>query len=719
MSSSTTSAPSEGVALIAAADPAFARSLGRAIETAGLTPLAAGTVSEARELAAREKPRIVLVDSELRPDCLALCRSLREDAALRRMPILLITAGATLPDGAHAAGITDFVSRPVDRELLVTRIEFQLARAALEVPAPAADLRLRRLESAQALAGIGYWEWDAATDEVRLGPGAAGVMLARDPLPTTLEALLDACVHPDDREEFIDGLRAALAGESASQGLLSRHPSPSVGPRFFKHFVSVSRVGDGGEPLATVTVRDVSDERRAEGNARRIAFYDGLTGLPNRRLFEKRLAAAMRRFESQPESVALLFLDLNGFKQVNDRLGHASGDVLLREVGQRLLATVRVTDEIGRVGAPQGSVSRFGGDEFAVLLTGLRNADDAADCAQRIHAELARPVELDGAEMRIGASIGIAMHPRDGRNTEALLHAADAAMYAAKADRSAPYCFFRADLDASASLSRTMLEQLAGAEQRGEISLAWQPKFDLASGVITGAEALARWQSPLLGSIGPQDFIPVAEESGLIVELGRWVLDQACQEAARWTTLALTPPSIAVNVSRVQLLHAEFQRAVYDALVRSGLEPKRLELEITESLLIEGENAIAPLRDLGNIGLSLALDDFGSGYSTLAALVRFPVQTLKLDRSLVRDIDTNPDAARVVRAVIRMAHELGRKVVAEGVDSLGQLRLLREAECDEAQGFLLAKPMSAAEFRGLIESWKPREALVRWSERSE
>jgi diguanylate cyclase (GGDEF)-like protein len=713
MTEGTTSAPAGGVALIAAAEMAFARALARTLEAGGMATLAVASAEEALELAAREKPRIVLIDADLPPDALALCRELRGEEATRRTPLFLITTSARLPEGAHAAGVTDFVSRPIDRELLLTRVRFQLAHAASGSLSPADAPRLQRLESAQALAGIGYWEWDAESDEVRLGPGAAGVLLVRDPLPTTLEELLAACVHPDDRSPFIEGLRAALAGDSASLGLLTRHPSSSVGPRFFKHFVSVSR-GDDDSRIATVTVRDVSDERRAEENARRIAFYDGLTGLPNRRLFEKRLAAAVRRFGSQPESVALLFLDLNGFKQVNDRLGHSSGDALLREVGQRLLATIRPSDEVGRVGTFQGSVSRFGGDEFAVLLTGLRNAEHAAECAQRIHSQLARPIDLDGAEMHIGASIGIAVHPRDGRNTEALLHAADAAMYAAKADRSVPYCFFRADLDAAATLARTMLEQLAGAEQRGELALVYQPKFDLASGAITGAEALARWQSPLLGSVGPQDFIPVAEDSGLIVGLGRWVLEQACQQAASWTTLALTPPTVAVNVSRVQLLRGDFQRAVFDALVSSALEPKRLELEITESLMIEGENAIAPLRDLSNIGLTLALDDFGSGYSTLAALVRFPVQTLKLDRSLVRDIDTNPDAARVVRAVIRMAHELGRKVVAEGVDSSAQLRLLREAGCDEAQGFLLAKPMPPGDFRLLLERWKPRDALQRW-----
>ncbi len=703
-----------GTGLLVVPDLPLARALGRVLEGVGLAALTAESESEALVLAAREKPRVVLIDLELRGDALALCRSLRADEETRRTPILVISSSARLPEDARLAGVTDFVTKPVDREVLATRIAFHLGPAAAAESALELDSRLRRLESAQALAGIGYWEWDVETDEVRLGPGAAGVLRLRDPLPTQLSELLAACVHPDDHERFADGLRAAVAGERAHEGLLSRHPLLTVEPRFFKHFVSVSRGASGAAPVVTVTVRDVTDERRAEENARRIAFYDGLTGLPNRRLFEKRLSSAIRRFQGQPDAVALLFLDLNGFKQVNDRMGHASGDELLREVGQRLLESVRPSDEVGRVGALQGSVSRFGGDEFAVLLTGLRQAEDAAECARRIHASLQKPFELDGAEVRIGASIGIAIHPRDGASTEALLHAADAAMYAAKSDRSAPHCFYRADLDAAIARHRALLEHLPGAQERGEISLAWQPKVDLSSGRISGAEALARWQSPALGAVPPKEFIAVAEESGLIIPLGRWVLDAACMEAARWSTLALKPPAISVNVSRVQLVHGDLERAVYDALMRSGLEPPRLELEITESLMIEGENAVAPLRDLGAIGLTLALDDFGSGYSTLASLIRFPVSTVKLDRSLVREIDTNPDAARLLRAVIRMAHDLGRKVVAEGVDSAAQLQLLRDSECDEVQGFLIANPMSPEEFRALLERWRPAEVLRSW-----
>jgi diguanylate cyclase (GGDEF)-like protein len=696
------------VALVVVPEPGLARSLGRVLEHLGLETLVTSP-SDTLAAALREKPRLALIDLDSAADGLALCRQLRAEPATAAIPILALTASAGLRPGARAAGITDFVTKPIDRDVLASRIAFHL-----EAPAAHPDAgRLQRLETAQALAGIGYWEWDAETNEVRLGPGTAAVMRLRDPLPTQLSDLIDACVHPEDRHRFEDGLEDAVSGQRVPEGLLSRHSDPEDG-RFFKHFLAVSRAAAGAPPLVTVTVLDVTQERRAEESARRIAFYDSLTGLPNRRLFERRLASALRRSRDSSQLVGLLFLDLDGFKQVNDRLGHAAGDDLLRIVGQRILDSVRGVDEVGHLGRLQGSASRFGGDEFAVLLTGLTEPADAAECALRIHTKLSEPIELGGSEARVGVSVGIALSPGDGETASALLSAADAAMYAAKADRSTIYCFYRADLHASATRTRLIADQLAGAGARGELSIAWQPKFDLASGHIAGAEALIRWTNPLLGNVSPAEFVPVAEQTGLILPIGRWVLEAACQEAASWMQEVIDPPRLAVNVSRVQLVAGDLERVVYDALLRSSLDPRQLELEITESLMIEGENALAPLRDLAAIGLTLALDDFGSGYSTLASLVRFPVQTLKLDRALVRDIDSNPDAASVVRAVIRMAHELGRRVVAEGVDNLGALRVLREADCDEAQGFLLANPMPVAEFRALLASWRPADALARW-----
>jgi diguanylate cyclase (GGDEF)-like protein len=686
------------------------------LESLGLVPLIP-TDGDPADLAAREKAILAIVDLDAGGLGLEVCETLRATPETAAIPVLALTSSSQLPANARTVGVTDFATKPIDRETLASRIVFHLTPAAAPAEpnreAEEVYQRLRRLETSQALAGIGYWEWDAETHEVRLGPGTAAVLRLRDPLPTQLDDLLEACVHPQDRDRFLAGLQDAVAGEAIPDGLLSRHRDPDD-HRFFKHFPSVSRGNAISSTLVTVTVLDVTYERRAEESARRIAFYDGLTGLPNRRLFERRLVSAIRRGGGDAGLIALLFLDLDGFKQVNDRLGHAAGDELLRAVGQRLLDSVRGTDEITRLRGLQGSVSRFGGDEFAVLLTGLREPEDAAECARRIHGRLCEPILLATGEARVGVSVGIALYPTDGETTSALLSAADAAMYAAKSDRAQIYCFYRADLHASTTRVRLIAEQLEGAAARGELSLVWQPKFNLATGQIAGAEALLRWANPLLGVVSPSEFIPVAEDTGLILDVGRWVLEAACQEAASWIQEQLEPPTLAVNVSRVQLVRGNLERVVYDALMHSSLDPRLLQLEITESLMIEGENALAPLRDLGAIGLTLALDDFGSGYSTLASLVRFPVQTLKLDRALIRDIDANPDAARVVRAVIRMAHELGRHVVAEGVDSYAALRFLREAECDEGQGFLLAKPMPAAEFRRLLNSWRPAEALTRW-----
>ena len=632
-------------ALIAVPEHGLARSLGRIVESLGLRPLIPTDIDPAH-LAAREKAVIAIVDLDPGGLGLEICAALRATTDTAAIPVLALLSSPRLPASARAAGITDFTTKPIDRETLISRIRFHLELGAQPAIAPheAEEIqqRLRRLETSQALAGIGYWEWDAETHEVRLGPGTAAVLRLRDPLPTQLDDLLEACVHPQDRESFVSGLHEAVAGEAIPDGLLSRHRDPED-HRYFKHFPSVSRGNAISSTLVTVTVLDVTQERRAEENARRIAFYDGLTGLPNRRLFERRIIAAMRRAGGDAGALALLFLDLDGFKQVNDRLGHAAGDELLRAVGQRLLDSVRGSDEVTRMRGAQGSVSRFGGDEFAVLLTGLRDAEDAAECARRIHARLCQPIDLASGEARVGVSIGIAMHPADGETASALLSAADAAMYAAKSDRSQVYCFYRAELHATATRVRLITEQLAGAAERDELSLAWQPKFDLASGHISGAEALLRWTNPLLGSVSPAEFIPIAEDTGMILEVGRWVLEAACREASSWIQEHLQPPTLAVNVSRVQLVQGNLERVVYDALMHSSLDPRLLQLEITESLMIEGENALAPLRDLGAIGLSLALDDFGSGYSTLASLVRF------LDDGRI-DLDNNA-VERTIRQI--------------------------------------------------------------------
>jgi len=443
--------------------------------------------------------------------------------------------------------------------------------------------------------------------------------------------------------------------------------------------------GEDGEFLGYQGVgRDITEQLAAEKRIEFLAYHDTLTGLPNHRLLQERFTQLTRHAQGR---AALLLLDLDNFKGINDSLGHASGDALLREVARRLRAGARSEDV----------VSRQGGDEFYVLMPGLHHADDVALLASALMDSLHDPVLLNGQEIATSASMGVAIFPDDGGDLETLRKKADVAMYQAKQAGRNTYRFFDAAMNAEAVEHLSLRNGLHRAQERGELALHYQPQFDLATGAVLGVEALLRWQHPERGLIPPARFIPVAEDSGLIVPIGVWVLREACRQAMAWQREGLPGLTMAVNLSAVQFKRGDVEQSVLRALEESGLPPHLLELELTESILIQNaEGVLASLKRLKQLGVKLSIDDFGTGYSSLSYLKRFDIDKLKIDQSFVRDLASDEDDAAIVRAVIQMAHSLNLKTLAEGVETEEMLASLCHFGCDEAQGYHFARPMPAS-----------------------
>jgi diguanylate cyclase (GGDEF)-like protein/PAS domain S-box-containing protein len=453
---------------------------------------------------------------------------------------------------------------------------------------------------------------------------------------------------------------------------------------------------------AVVVIRDVSASRAMALQMTHLAEHDPLTGLPNRLLLNDRVKQAIALAPRHKKQVALLFLDLDGFKHINDSLGHSIGDKLLQSTGERLVKCVRAAD----------TVSRQGGDEFVVLLSEVEHPEDAAITARRIIQAVAEPQSIDQHDLHVTTSIGLSLYPDDGLNAETLVKNADTAMYQAKENGRQSYQFFKADMNVKAVERQSIEESLRRALDRQEFSLQYQPKIDLRTGRITGAEALIRWTHPTRGSVSPAQFIPVAEDTGLIVPIGNWVLHEACRQTRAWEKTGLPAVPIAVNVSALEFRQETFLEGVFAALRETDLDPKSLELELTESVLMKrAEFAASVLKELRARGIRVAVDDFGTGYSSLSYLRKFPIDALKIDQSFVRQITMAPQDTTIVSAIISMGRSLNLRVVAEGVETIGELEFLQAHQCDEAQGYYFSRPVPPEQFAKLLENGI-RETIV-------
>lgn len=465
--------------------------------------------------------------------------------------------------------------------------------------------------------------------------------------------------------------------------------------------LSVSAFRHENIPYHTAIIQDISERIMFEKRLARLAYYDSLTGLPNRRLFHDRLGQAIERGRRDGKLVGVLFLDLDHFKDINDTLGHLFGDLLLQETAKRLSGLLRKED----------TVARLGGDEFTVILEGISDAADAEDVARKILDSIGQPFKLGEHERYVTSSIGITLYPLDDSDIERLIMNADGAMYQAKLHGRNAYALYTPKIH-SETMERVALEaSFRKAVKTADFLLQYQPEFvlhyqpevDRYSGEVVGAEALIRWQHPELGLLGPIQFIPLAEATGLIVPLGEWVLRTACKQAVAWRKAGLPPFHIAVNMSALQLKNHEIVAQVAGILEETGMEGRYLELELTESMVLDkSEGLIAILREFKQMGITISIDDFGTGHSSLANLQLLPVDKVKIDISFVRNVTRNEHDAAIVTGIIEMAHKLGLKVVAEGVETEQQQAFLMEHHCDILQGYHLSRPVAAGEFEALL-----------------
>jgi diguanylate cyclase (GGDEF)-like protein/PAS domain S-box-containing protein len=550
-----------------------------------------------------------------------------------------------------------------------------------------------RLDDAQKIARIGDWEWDWNRRTAKLSKEA--LRLLDRPLgwnPTDRDLI--GSLPPDDAPRVTALFDNAIQQRADTVRYEIRLPcKDNKGARDIFTLATLEYNPDGSPARVKAIMQDITELKSYQRQLHELSFFDSLTQLPNRALFIDRFRQALSDAAWHQHCLGVMMLDLDRFKQINDSLGHGVGDELLKQTARRLKEALRDYD----------TVARLSGDEFAIILPEVRQATDLGVIASKVVKAFADPFTLAGRDVVVTASLGIALYPDDGKEVDALLQYADAALYHAKANGRNSFQFYSKELTQHASERLSLETELRQALQREQLELFYQPKWDLSSGGLVGAEALMRWRHPTRGLVPPDKFIGIAEETGLIVQMGEWALRSACTAASKWNARRATPLKVAVNLSPRQFATAGFVDLVRDIIQQSGCRPEWVELEITESLLLDARaNIRSMLEALSATGLTIAIDDFGTGYSALSYLTRFPVQTLKIDRSFVRELPQDHGSAELVKAIISLAGSLHMSLVAEGVETDGQAIHLRNLGCQMAQGFLFAKPLPQAQFEELI-----------------
>jgi diguanylate cyclase (GGDEF)-like protein len=536
----------------------------------------------------------------------------------------------------------------------------------------------------EALAALSQNTFDLIISDIDMG-GMSGLELVPRVHSLSPDTVVVMVSGNQDIEFAIKALRVG-AFDYITKPLDLRHVEASV-ERALKHCHLLKEKRRYKEQL-----ENLLQQRTAEVDW--LAYYDTVTQLPNRALFEDRLKQAVTIARTKEQALGVLFISLDQFKKVNDTLGHGLGDSLLREFAERLKSCISKTD----------TVARFGNDEFALLRTQIEGTGDVIETIGSLSQVLKFAFDLAGHELFATASVGVSLFPLDGADSQTLLKNAGAALYKAKRSGGANYQFYTADMHELATRRLALETNLRRAIQNEEFLLHYQPRVSVDSLAITGVEALVRWQHPQLGLVSPSEFIPLAEDTGLIVPIGEWVLRSACQQAQRWRRQGFAPMQIAVNISARQFHDRDLSQTVIRILEETGLPPKHLELELTESSIMHSaEFAAGMLNRLKNMGINIAIDDFGTGFSSLASLKRLPIDALKIDQSFVREANSDPDDAALVMAIITLAHNLRLKVIAEGVETEDQLRFLQLLRCDEIQGFLFSQPLPADKLASLLE----------------
>ncbi|HQR15070.1 MAG TPA: EAL domain-containing protein [Nitrospira sp.] len=691
--------------LIADDDPLSRLFVKNALEPAGMVVLEATGGKDALAKFEAIGPDLVILDIMM-PDMdgYLTCSRVRSLPRGKRVPILVLTGldDAQSIGQAYQHGATDFITKPVNATILCHHVRYMLRTNNVLHALIRSE---SRLELAQRIARIGNWDWNPTTNRFTMSNELCRLVGVRpQDFAGTFEAFL-ALVHADDRP-IVTGALQKLVGQHTPCDIDHRIVLPN-GTDFIIHLQAEGVREEETDDITVIgTAQDITERKQAERAIHQLAYYDSLTGLANRVLFKDRLSNALSYAERHHQHLATLFIDLDRFKIINDTLGHTVGDLLLTHVAERLSDSVRQSDSVSRHAdhEPMHALARLGGDEFTILLTALPQPEDAGRVARRILDSLAHPFSIEGHEIFISASIGISIFPSDGSTVEALLKNADTAMYHAKEQGRNNCQFYSSGLNAAAAERLDLENELRRALEREEFVVFYQPKLNIHSRRILGAEALVRWKHPKRGLVPPGVFLNAAIDTGLIRSMDEWVLREACRQVKAWEKAGLPAITISANVSNSLFHGRTLPTTVADALRDSGLNPAQLELELTESIAMRDvEASVTMLEGLRTMGVRLSIDDFGTGYSSLSYLQRFPLSRLKIDQSFVRDLLTNENNVKITRAIIAMAHSLNLAVLAEGVETEGQLARLREEGCDEVQGYLFSRPVCAEDFEKLLK----------------
>jgi diguanylate cyclase (GGDEF)-like protein len=693
--------PRRPVALVVDDDPIL-RAVGcEVLRTLGFEIVEAESGEEALDFATSRLPDFVLLDVNLPGrDGFSVCRELRRVPALAEVPIVVITGASEeeVIDRAFTAGATDFVHKPLDWQLTQHRVRFLMrANSAFK------DLNRsqRQLQRTREIGGIGSWDLAVDSRELIVSEELRALLALPTTTPDWKE--LFSKVYPEDRAAFEKAVTEAFRSEGR-QTLEHRMYGAENEIRFVEHTVECPP-SESGERRIQGTVRNVTEQHEAQEQIEYLESFDAVTKLPNRKLLRDQLVHLIERCDRENESMVVICLNLDRFDRVNRALGFAGGDALLKAVAKRLVGSVRATDIVGGA-LDMPRVSRLGGDEFTIVIAGSEASAAASVAVNRIQRVFREPFGLSGQKIPLSASFGIARYPEDARDADALISNAALAMARAKRAGGGRHEFFDSKEDQGNKNDLVIETELARALERDEFFVEYQPLCDARTGKLTAVEALVRWNHPVRGRLAPIEFIAAAESSGLITALGQRVLLKACEQLPRWDRTGIPGIRLSANVSSHQFTGGDLADTVRSVLEETGLPPERLELELTETALIgegdEVEEACSALRELG---VGIALDDFGTGFSSLSHLVRFQIDTLKIDRSFVNRIESGGTASAVTAAVIAMARRLGITVVAEGVETPEQARFLQAEGCHLLQGYLLGKPM---EPRALEEWFRSR-----------
>ena len=679
------------VRVLIADDDAILREIaGAMLKEAGFAVQSVASGDAAVAACALRMPDIVLLDVEMAEgDGYQACTNIRLLPGGADLPIVMVTGSddTVSIDQAYEAGATDFIVKPINWALLTHRIRYVM-RGARTIEA----LRFSEQKNAALLRAIpdGIFLVDSEGSIGHCFSPIEGLpnISRRESESHSLFDLLPLA----NRGHAMDCLSATLRGEPAAFEFSLEGKTASV-----RHFECRYLPNFGGQVLAII--RDITARKETDARIHRLAYFDTLTGLPNREWIQEHLSQLLSEARRRHRHVALLYIDLDQFKRVNDTLGHGTGDALLCQVAERLQ---RAVDQIGIDGV-QGQIARLGGDEFMIVLTGLRDAMHAEQAAERMLTEHAVPYWHASYELVVTSSIGVAKYPEHGDDAQSLLKNAEAAMYEAKSSGRNQLRVYDCAVSARA-LKRLSLEmELRRAVEDSSLEVYYQPKYDTRSLGLVGGEALLRWFHPTRGQIPTADFIAIAEETGLIADIGKWTLQRVCRDITEWRAAGLAPPRIAVNVSGRDFAHPEALLRISDIVAQAKLSPSMFELELTEGVLMrDAEAGRRSLLALKEFGFALAVDDFGTGYCSLNYLKRFPLDTLKIDRSFVADISEDPDDAAIVRAIIALGQTLSLKIVAEGVTTQTQLKFLQAEGCDAIQGFLMSPAIAADAFVELL-----------------